>query len=61
MDDVTPDHPVLLRHVSGHLCSCNSRALALVGYDRNTPDPLGGIIRRDGHGDPNGVLEEPRR
>ena len=27
MDDVTPDHPVLLRHVSGHLCSCNSRAL----------------------------------
>lgn len=23
MDDVTPDHPVLLRHVSGHLCSCN--------------------------------------
>ena len=21
MDDVTPDHPVLLRHVSGHLCS----------------------------------------
>ena len=59
MDDVTPDHPVLLRHVSGHLCSCNSRALALVGYDRNTPDPLGGIIRRDGHGDPNGVLEEP--
>ena len=59
MDDVTPDHPVLLRHVSGHLCSCNSRALALVGYDRNTPDPLGGIIRRDGHGNPNGVLEEP--
>ena len=59
MDDVTPDHPVLLRHVSGHLCSCNSRALALAGYDRNTPDPLGGIIRRDGHGNPNGVLEEP--
>ena len=26
---------------------------------RNTPDPLGGIIRRDGHGNPNGVLEEP--
>lgn len=23
------------------------------------PDPLGGIIRRDGHGNPNGVLEEP--
>ena len=59
MDDVTPDHPVLLRHVSGHLCSCNSRALALVGYDRNTPDPVGGIIRRDAHGNPNGVLEEP--
>lgn len=31
IDDVTPDHPVLLRHVSGHLCTCNSRALALAG------------------------------
>ena len=59
IDDVTPDHPVLLRHVSGHLCTCNSRALALAGYDRNTPDPVGGIIRRDAQGNPNGVLEEP--
>ena len=26
--------------------------------DRHTPDPAGGIIRRDADGEPDGVLEE---
>lgn len=59
LDEVTPDHPVMLKQVSGHLATCNSRALAIVGYTRDTPDPEGGIIRRDAQGNPNGVLEEP--
>ena len=59
IDEVAPEHPVLLRHVSGHLSSCNSVALAKANYTRDTPDPVGGVIRRDEHGNPNGVLEEP--
>lgn len=59
LDEATPEHPVMLRHVSGHLCTCNSRALALGNYSRETPDPIGGVIRRDEHGNPNGILEEP--
>ena len=59
IDEVAPEHPVLLRHVSGHLSSCNSLALAKANYTKDTPDPVGGVIRRDEHGNPNGVLEEP--
>ena len=59
IDEVAPEHPVLLRHVSGHLSACNSLALAKANYTKDTPDPVGGVIRRDEHGNPNGVLEEP--
>ena len=46
------------QHISGHLCALNSAALKLAGIDRHTPDPAGGIIRRDADGEPDGVLEE---
>ena len=59
LDEVAPEHPLLLRHVSGHLSACNSLALAKANYTKDTPDPVGGVIRRDEHGNPNGVLEEP--
>ena len=59
IDEVAPEHPVLLRHVSGHLSACNGLALAKANYTKDTPDPVGGVIRRDEHGNPNGVLEEP--
>lgn len=56
IDEVAPEHPVLLRHVSGHLSACNGLALAKANYTKDTPDPVGGVIRRDEHGNPNGVL-----
>jgi predicted amidohydrolase YtcJ len=33
-------------------------ALALAGIDRATKDPPGGVYRRDGSGEPTGVIEE---
>ena len=57
IDAATQNHPVFLRTV-GHFAMANSRALALAGVDRNTPDPLGGKIYRDENGDPTGILEE---
>jgi predicted amidohydrolase YtcJ len=41
LDPLFPDNPVLLIHNSNHGAVLNSRALALVGYDANTPDPAG--------------------
>ncbi len=59
LDRASADHPIGLLHVSGHLATLNSAALALVGIDEQTPDPAGGVIRRrSGTRIPNGVLEE---
>ena len=58
LDEVVPHNPVCVMDASYHACYANSAALALVGIDRGTPNPPGGEIRRDGSGEPNGVLWE---
>lgn len=59
LDAVSETVPILVLHVSGHFASMNSAMLKLVGYGAETPDPTGGVIRREGDGKtPNGVIEE---
>ena len=59
LDAVSTKHPIYLVHVSGHLAAANSRALARVGINAQSPNPPGGIIRRrPGTTIPDGVLEE---
>lgn len=58
LDAVAPRNPVELVHVSGHLLSANSAALAAAGITRDTPDPSGGVIERDAQGEPTGVLKD---
>ena len=62
LDAVSAEHPVVAMHISGHMLVANSRALAAVGIDATTPDPVGGVIgRRPGSLEPNGLLEETAR
>jgi hypothetical protein len=57
LDQAAPNNPVCLP--IGHFTLVNSRALALAGITRDTPDPAGGIIHRDkATGECNGTLEE---
>lgn len=57
IDEVVPDHPVVLSHRSLHACVLNSRALALAGITRETEEPPGGTIERDlATGEPDGLL-----
>lgn len=42
----------------GHSLWLSSAALVAAGVTRNTPDPAGGVIQRDEHGEPSGVLFE---
>lgn len=58
LDAVSPDNPVVLNDISGHSSLANSRALALAGINRQTPNPAGGIIEKDASGEPTGVLRE---
>lgn len=58
LDRVSSTRPIYITHVSGHLTVANSAALALAGITASTPNPPGGVIRKDADGQPNGVLEE---
>lgn len=59
IDPVTGDHPVFVRRLDGHMGLANSLALRLAGVTRDTPDPPGGSIVRDGDtGEPTGVLKD---
>ena len=58
LSEITPDHPVVLRHASGHALFANEKAMEIAGVSRETPDPRGGRILRDEVGDPTGVFEE---
>ncbi len=55
---VTPDHPVMLIHTSGHGVFVNQRAMSLVEMDASTEDPEGGEIVRRGDGSPTGMMRE---
>jgi predicted amidohydrolase YtcJ len=58
LDGVVPDRPVFLENRDGHGAWVNSRALAMAGMGRDTPDPPDGRIERDAHGEPVGTLHE---
>ena len=58
LDRVSTEHPIWIVHTSGHLGVANSRALALAKITRDTPQPVGGAIRKDAAGEPTGVIEE---
>jgi len=58
LDRVSTTLPVRIVHTSGHAAVVNSRALTMLGYTGQTPDPVGGTIERDADGEPTGVLLE---
>ena len=58
LDKAAPDNPVALNDISLHALWVNSAALRLAGITAATANPSGGIIERDAHGKPTGVLRE---
>lgn len=56
LDQVSPNHPVILTRADGHGSVVNSAALRAAGITRRTPNPFGGEISKDARGDPNGML-----
>lgn len=58
IDGVTPDNPVFVWRLDGHMALANAVALKLAGIDRNTKDVPGGEIVRDADGNPTGILKD---
>ncbi len=61
LDTVSPDNPVALTRVCGHMIILNSRALEACNISKDTPNPEGGVIDKDAQGEPTGVLRDARR
>ena len=58
LDEVAPDNPVYLVHVSGHVAVANSLALKHAEITPDTKNPPGGEIERFADGEPTGMLKE---
>src|SRR6266850_3839786 len=59
IDSVTPNTPVFVNRLDGHMALANSLALKLAGVTRQTLDPPGGVIVRDPKtGEPTGILKD---
>lgn len=56
LDKINKQIPIFLIRVDGHAAWANSSALEIAGIDQNTPDPIGGSIKKDDRGIPNGIL-----
>jgi len=58
IDAETPDHPVWINRLDGHMSLANTAALRVAGVTRETADVDGGTIVRDEHGEPTGILKD---
>ncbi len=59
IDSLTPDNPVLVSRLDGHMALANSVALQMASVTGSTADPDGGTIIRDpGTGQPTGMLRD---
>ncbi len=61
IDEVVPNHPVVVGHRGGHTGVYNSMALALAGITAETPDPRDGRFYRDADGVLTGLIAEQAR
>jgi predicted amidohydrolase YtcJ len=58
IDAATPDTPVFVVRLDGHMALANSVALHLAGISADTPHVEGGEIVRDADGTPTGLLKD---
>ena len=59
LDQLAPEHPVILTTLTGHAAILNTATLAQVGIrDNDQPDPLGGRYERSADRNLTGVLRE---
>ncbi len=59
LDLLFPDRPVYLESSFGHAAWVNSKAMQIVGLDRDTEEPPAGVIEYDAEtGEPSGTLRD---
>src|SRR5262249_4188053 len=61
LDQVSTEHPVVVRHRGGHTSFYNSKALEMAKVTKDTPNPPGGTFDRDENGELNGRVTDLAR
>jgi len=58
IDSVTPNNPVWVNRLDGHMSLANGAALRAAGITKSTADVPGGTIVRDATGEPTGIFKD---
>jgi len=58
LDEVSSEHPVIVRHRGGHTYFYNSKAFQMAGITKDTPNPMGGTYDKDANGNLNGRVTD---
>lgn len=58
LSEAVPNHPVYLKHASGHAALANQKAMEVAGINNSTPQPDGGEIFKSLGGTPTGLMNE---
>lgn len=58
IDEVTPNHPVWVTRLDGHMSLANTAALKAAGVDQSVKDVEGGTIVRDANGNLTGIFKD---
>jgi predicted amidohydrolase YtcJ len=61
LDEVSLDHPVVVRHRGGHTSYYNHKALEMAGIKKTTPNPAGGTYDRNTSGELSGRVTDLAR
>lgn len=58
IDAATPDNPVFVNRLDGHMALANSVAMKLAGVNKDIKDVDGGMVVRDSTGNPTGIFKD---
>jgi predicted amidohydrolase YtcJ len=57
LDELFPDRPAFIVHLSGHAAFANSKAFEAAGVTKDTPNPKGGEFEKDAKGELTGYIK----
>src|SRR5438445_1529080 len=58
IDSVTPNNPVFVDRLDGHMALANAAAMRAAKVTKDTRDPVGGELPRDTRGEPIGIFKD---
>ena len=58
LDRISTEIPVIMERICGHMVTANTKAIEMLGFDREIPEIPGGEVRLEEDGFPSGIFTE---